>query len=85
MGGSCSFWDYFFINVYLGVDVKTQRELIIQCLSKGWKTPLDALKEAGTMKLATRVGELKTMGYPIIDRWHESRKFKEYKLLKIKK
>jgi len=59
-------------------DALTQRELIIKRLRMGWTSPLDALKFAGTMKLATRVGELKSEGYMILDRWHESRKFKEY-------
>ena len=60
---------------------KTQRQLIIECLKKGWISPLDALKYAGTMKLATRVGELKAQGYLILDKWHESKKFKLYKLV----
>ena len=60
---------------------KTQRQLIIECLKKGWISPLDALKYAGTMKLATRVGELKAQGYMILDKWHESKKYKLYKLV----
>lgn len=58
--------------------VLTQRELIIKRLRMGWTSPLDALKFAGTMKLATRVGELRAEGYLIMDRWHDSKKFKEY-------
>lgn len=58
-----------------------QRDAIIKCLKKGWKSPLDALKEAGTMKLATRVGELRKSGYVILDKWHESRRYKLYKLV----
>jgi hypothetical protein len=34
------------------------------------------------MKLSTRVGELRAKGYIIEDRWHESRKFKMYRLVK---
>ena len=64
---------------------KTQRQLIIECLKKGWISPLDALKYAGTMKLATRVGELKREGYLILDKWHESKKFKLYKLVGVQK
>ena len=63
----------------------TQKQEIIACLKKGWKSPLDALKEAGTMKLATRVGELKSEGYLILDKWHESKKFKLYKLVGVQK
>lgn len=59
----------------------TQQAAIIQCLKKGWKSPLDALKEAGTMKLSTRVGELRHKGFKILDKWHESRKYKMYKLV----
>lgn len=59
----------------------SQKAKIIECLSKGkWKSPVDALKEAGTMKLATRVGELRRQGYKINDIWHESGKYKLYKL-----
>lgn len=62
--------------------MNTQKQDIIKVLKTGWITPLDALKQAGTMKLATRVGELRRQGYLILDRWHESKKFKEYKLIK---
>ena len=62
----------------------TQKQEIIKCLKKGWKSPLDALKEAGTMKLSTRVGELKSQVYLILDKWHESKRFKMYKLVGIK-
>ncbi len=64
---------------------KIQRKLILECLKKGWVSPLDALKYAGTMKLATRVGEFRAMGYLILDKWHESKKFKLYKLVGIQK
>ena len=59
----------------------TQRAAIISCLKRGWKSPLDALKEAGTMKLSTRVGELKLDGWEIISKWHDSRKYKMYKIV----
>lgn len=62
----------------------TQQQAIINCLKSGWKSPLDALKLAGTMKLSTRVGELRREGYIILDKWHESRKYKIYKLIKGK-
>lgn len=58
-----------------------QYELVIQALHK-WISPLDALHKAGTMKLSTRVSELRAKGYIIEDRWHESRKFKMYRLVK---
>jgi len=59
----------------------TQQEAILKCLKKGWKSPLDALNEAGTMKLSTRVGELRRSGYIILDKWSEDRRFKLYKLV----
>lgn len=59
----------------------TQQQAIIKCLTKGWKSPLDALNEAGSMKLSTRVGELRRSGYVILDKWHPSKKFKLYKLV----
>jgi len=60
----------------------SQQEAIIECLKKGWKSPLDALNEAGTMKLATRVGELRRAGYIILDKWSQHRKYKLYKINK---
>lgn len=60
----------------------TQYERIIQCLKTGWVSGLDALYQAGTMKLSTRVGELKNDGWNIKDRWDESKRFKQYKLVK---
>ena len=62
-------------------NMMSQYELIVIALSK-WISPLDALHKAGTMKLSTRVGELRSKGYIIEDRWHESRKFKMYRLVK---
>ena len=62
--------------------MKTQRQMIIDCLKKGWISPLDALKYAGTMKLSTRVGELKKEGHIILDKWHPSKEYKLYKLVK---
>lgn len=61
--------------------MKTQRQLLINQLRKGWISPLDALKYAGSMKLATRVGEYRREGYVILDKWHPSRKFKLYKMV----
>jgi len=60
----------------------SQRQAILKCLQKGWKSPLDALYEAGTMKLATRVGELRRSGYVILDKWSDDKRYKLYKLIK---
>lgn len=44
----------------------TQREKILQYIEEnGSITPLDALREFGCMRLASRVSELKRDGYPI--------------------
>lgn len=44
----------------------TQKEYILQYIEEeGSITPLDALREFGCMRLASRVSELKKEGYPI--------------------
>jgi hypothetical protein len=63
----------------------TQQQKVVDCLKKGWKSPIDALNEAGTMKLATRVGELRRMGYIIEDKWSIDRRYKLYRLVGIAK
>ncbi|CAB4127515.1 Helix-turn-helix domain containing protein [uncultured Caudovirales phage] len=62
----------------------TQRESIIKRLRKGWTTGLDALESCGTMKLATRVGEIRQAGYNVQDRWAEvnGKRFKAYRIAK---
>lgn len=59
----------------------TQYQMLLKSL-KRWVSPIDALREAGTMKLATRVGELRRIGHVIEDRWVEAngKKFKAYRL-----
>lgn len=63
----------------------SQQQAIINCLRKGWKSPLEALHEAGTMKLATRVGELRRKGYVILDKWSDDRRYKLYKITQLPK
>ena len=62
----------------------TQRESIIKRLRKGWTTGIDALESCGTMKLATRVGEIRQAGYNVQDRWVEvnGKRFKAYRIAK---
>lgn len=51
-------------------EIATQRKKILEHLSQGFTmTPLDGLRVAGTMKLATRIGELIKAGHPIIKEW----------------
>lgn len=65
-------------------DKQTQQKKIIDYLSKGnVLTPIEALKVAGTMKLATRIGELIRQGYPIVKEWYpiaNGRKVMSYRL-----
>jgi Helix-turn-helix domain len=58
-----------------------QRAKIIKALGT-WISPLDALKMAGTFKLATRVGELRRDGYKIDSKWHSTGRFKVYRIVK---
>lgn len=62
----------------------TQQQSIIKRLRKGWCTGLQALYDTGSMKLASRVSELRRDGYTVIDRWVEvdGKRFKSYKLVK---
>jgi len=66
----------------------TQRTDIVKRLRRGWCTGLQALHSCGTMKLATRVGEIKSeligTGYEVIDRWIEEngKRFKSYRIVK---
>ena len=59
----------------------TQHEHLAKVL-RVWTSPLDALKKVGTMKLSSRVGEMRRAGYEIQDRWQEAngKRFKCYRL-----
>jgi hypothetical protein len=59
-----------------------QQERIIQCLKTGWVSGLDALRQAKTMKLSTRVGELKNAGWNIQSMWSTDGRYKLYRLVK---
>ena len=63
----------------------TQHDHLLKVL-RVWTSPIDALKLVGTMKLASRVSELRRDGHVIVDRWCEAngKKFKSYRLLKAK-
>lgn len=60
----------------------TQHESILKQLKRRWMTPLDALRLCGTMKLASRVSELRRDGVVILDRWVEvnGKRFKAYRI-----
>lgn len=60
--------------------MKTQKQRILEAL-RHWISPADAFRQAGTMKLATRVGELRAEGYDIQSQWGEcGRAYKVYRL-----
>ena len=61
----------------------TQHQHLAKVL-RAWTTPVEALAKVGTMKLATRVGEMRRAGYVIHDKWVEAngKRFKAYKLAK---
>ena len=63
----------------------TQQEHLAKVL-RVWTSPLQALRLVGTMKLATRIGEMRRAGFQIQDRWQEAdgKRFKSYRLLKAK-
>ena len=63
---------------------QTQRARILKAL-KRWISGLEALEQAGTMKLSTRVGELRKLGYDIESKWHITGDFKIYRLKPSKK
>lgn len=58
----------------------TQQEKIIKRLKRGWTSPLDALRDCGSMKLASRVSELRAAGIVVLDKWAADRAFKLYRL-----
>lgn len=63
----------------------TQQQNIIKRLRKGWCTGLQAVYDCGTLKLASRVSEIKRdTGYIIIDKWVEQngKRFKAYRIIK---
>ena len=68
--------------------IPTQREKILQYMSDfGWITPMDAIRELGCTKLATRVSELIREGYEIEkqtvtdkNRWGQTVHYMRYRL-----
>jgi len=59
----------------------TQHEAILDRLENGERlTGLDALRLCGTMKLASRVGELRRKGYNIRDAWQTTTTGKNVKI-----
>jgi hypothetical protein len=65
----------------------SQHTWILNALQKGPITALDALKGCGSMKLATRISELKRQGHPITTEmvYMGEKRFARYRLIKGKK
>ena len=50
----------------------TQNELILGYMREfGSITPLEAMRDLGVMRLASRISDMRTLGYPIISEWAE--------------
>lgn len=55
---------------------------LLKRLKKGWLSSADAFREFGTLKLTTRVSELRKAGQKIVSRERKAngKKFNEYRL-----
>ncbi len=66
--------------------MKTTQKNRIKLLKTRWISPLDALKECGTMKLSSRAGEIACdpeihlQGYELESKWSQDRAYKLYRL-----
>lgn len=48
----------------------TQRELILEYIAEfGSITPLEAMRDLGIYRLASRICDLKKLGYPVVSKW----------------
>lgn len=68
--------------------MNTQIEILIDLMKQGWVSPAMALAGAGCMRLASRVYDIKQMGYKVISRTveHKNRagrtvRYKEYRIV----
>lgn len=65
----------------------TQQEWVLAQLKRGKKlTPIDAFNGCGTLKLATRISELKSKGHNIVSKMIEKngKRFSQYSLVRAK-
>ena len=71
--------------------VKTQRELIIARLKRGWTNSLQAVTDCACIKLTTRVNEpdfiahVTALGYAIERKEDGKTRYVSYRLRKVKK
>jgi hypothetical protein len=73
---------------------QTQYQRLVELLLEQWVSPLDAMKEAGCMRLAARINDIRNdpdipRFYKLEDRWAHTKnkfgdkiKYKEYRLVK---
>ena len=69
------------------MNIPTQNIYIIELLKNGWVSPADAFREVGTMKLATRVSEIRRLGINVesrtvsnINRYGQKIHYNEYRI-----
>lgn len=60
---------------------KSQNSLLIAFLWRRWVSPLDALQLVGSMRLASRIFDIKGKGYIVLDKWNKDHKFKLYRII----
>lgn len=58
----------------------SQTEQLIEMMRTDWVSPLLALNEVGCFRLASRIHDIKALGYTVIDRWAKNREYKEYRI-----
>lgn len=69
----------------------TQNTMIIDLLRDGWLDPIRAFVEVGTLKLATRISEIRASGImveerlvPYVNRFGKHVYYKEYRIKEAK-
>lgn len=67
------------------VNKGTQYYALVQAMSKGTVTSMDAFRQFGIVSLQRRLSDLRAMGYVIADTWDENpetgKRFKRYRLV----
>lgn len=64
------------------MDPKGQHFIILTSLRQGWLSPAQCYQVGGGLKLSSRIGELRDLGYTIEQRWAEQdgKRFCEYRI-----
>lgn len=67
------------------VNKGTQYYALVQAMSNGTITSMDAFRQFGIVSLQRRLSDLRSMGYVIADTWDENpetgKRFKRYRLV----